>query len=274
MKTLKTDCVLFLFNSSTYAPQPWLDAGIHCVSVDYDDTDHSAHRSAHKGEGLHTRISMDLSEPMALWGLGEALEAKGLSPKLVISFAPCTDMAVSGAAHFKAKLAKDPKCQEKAVSMAQLAPRFGVPYAVENPVSILASKWRKPDYYCHPYEFASRCPEGPHPEAPDLFPAQDLYPKKTCLWTGNGFTHPLKDEVTGEKGAQFPGFLALGGKSARTKHLRSLTPRGLSQAIFDANKGLFKVILPQKEALGLDKVVTAAFLCETIALHRAHSTGV
>jgi len=61
------DCVLFLFNSSTYAPQPWLNAGIHCVSVDYDDTDHSAHREAHRGEGLHTRVSMDLP---SLWPYG------------------------------------------------------------------------------------------------------------------------------------------------------------------------------------------------------------
>ena len=52
--------VLFLFNSSSYAVQPWLDdGGFNVVSVDYDDTDHSeAHREPQEG---HTVLNVDLS---------------------------------------------------------------------------------------------------------------------------------------------------------------------------------------------------------------------
>jgi hypothetical protein len=34
-----------------------------------------------------------------------------------------------------------------------------------------------------------------------------------------------------------PAHQKLGGKSARTKYIRSLTPRGFSQAVFEANTG-------------------------------------
>jgi hypothetical protein len=35
--------------------------------------------------------------------------------------------------------------------------------------------------------------------------------------------------------SQLHGHLKLGGKSARTKYIRSLTPRGLARAIYEAN---------------------------------------
>jgi len=118
--------------------------------------------------------------------------------------------------------------------MAVLAARLGCPYVIENPVSILSSLWRKPDAYVHPSDFGGYCPEGPHPEFPGVIPEKDAYRKKTCLWYGNGFIMPPKRpvEVTEENN---PGWAKLGGKSARTKYIRSLTPRGLSRAIYEAN---------------------------------------
>ena len=231
--------VLFLFNSSHYAVQPWLNAGgFNVVSVDYDDTDHSqAHTGPSQG---HTVLNIDLSHWLALGRVSRALSQRGMAqPSMVVSFAPCTDLAVSGAAHFKKKLERDPDCQNRAVRMARLASQFECPYAVENPVSVLATLWRKPDMYWHPWEYSSHCPTGPHPEFPDVIPPQDLYPKKTGLWCGNGFVVPTKDVHT--IGAYkipkvFPGHTKLGGKSARTKYIRSLTPRGFAQAVFDSNK--------------------------------------
>ena len=167
-----------------------------------------------------------------------ALEQRGLQAALVISFAPCTDLAVSGAAHFERKRLANPRFQEDATEMAVLASLFGVPFAVENPVSVLSTTWRKPDHTFHPWEWAGYCPEGPHPEAPQLYPEQDRYNKKTCLWTGNGFQLPERKPLEPAVG-QNPGHRALGGKSAKTKHLRSLTPRGLSRAIFVGNYHLF-----------------------------------
>ena len=230
--------VLFLFNSSSHAVQPWLDdGGFNVVSVDYDDTDHSgAHRAA--GEG-HRVMNIDLARPDARFEVGQGLRYAGLEqPSLVVSFAPCTDLAVSGAAHFARKREANPQFQQDAVRMARLAEQFGCPYMVENPVSVLSSMWRKPEMYWHPYDFAYLCPAGPHPEFPDVLPPRDLYPKKTGLWAGNGFKLPLKADVP--KGLPvpkvFPGHAKLGGKSARTKYIRSLTPRGFAQAVYEANR--------------------------------------
>ena len=187
--------VLFLFNSSSHAVQPWLDdGGFNVVSVDYDDTDHSgAHREPTEG---HTVLNMDLSQHDPVGLLHIMLASKGMAmPSLVCSFAPCTDLAVSGAAHFARKREANPQFQQDAVRMARLAEQFGCPYMVENPVSVLASIWRKPEMYWHPYDFAYLCPAGPHPEFPDVLPPRDLYPKKTGLWAGNGFKLPLKADV-------------------------------------------------------------------------------
>jgi hypothetical protein len=98
--------------------------------------------------------------------------------------------------------------------------------------------------YWHPWQFGQLCPSGPHPEAPDLFPEQDRYNKKTCIWTGNGFTLPTYAPVE-KPHSVFVGHIKLGGKSARTKHLRSLTPRGFAKAVFLANKHLFCEEIPE-----------------------------
>ena len=229
--------ILFLFNSSDYAVTPWLaHGGFNVASVDDDDTDHSgAHRDACAG---HHMLSIDLSHKYALGHVQHALKDRDMAqPSLVVSFAPCTDIAVTGAAHFARKLLADPQCQSRAVSMARLASQFDCAYMVENPISVLATMWRKPDMYWHPYDFAAHCPNGPHPEFPDVIPPKDVYPKKTGMWCGNGFIKPLKiDLPVGVKVPKVnPGHAQLGGKSARTKYIRSLTPRGFAQAIFEAN---------------------------------------
>jgi len=227
--------ILFLFNSSDHAPRPWLDDGrFNVVSVDYSETDHSgAHREPEAG---HTVLNIDLAAEDALETVTEAINALYMAqPALVVSFAPCTDLAVSGAAHFDKKRERDPEFQNKAVRMAQLASQFGCAYAVENPVSVLATLWRKPDMYWHPWEFSLYCPSGPHPEFPDVIPEDDWYNKKSCLWTGGGFILPRKTHSSGPVGVQNPGHMKLGGKSARTKYIRSLTPRGFARAVYEAN---------------------------------------
>jgi hypothetical protein len=250
--------ILFLFNSSSYAPQPWLDDGrFNCVSVDYCGTDHDTGTRVTTGSSSHYRLSIDLSQPDSNIEVDWHLWNLKLAPaSFVLSFAPCTDLAVSGARHFKSKLAADPQCQSKAVAVAKLATKFNCPYMVENPVSVLATKWKKPAAYMHPWHFAHLCPLGAHPEFPDVIPSQDRYNKKTGLWCGNGAIVPLvgpyamKPEETVN-----PGWQKLGGKSARTKYIRSLTPRGLANAIYLANKD---VILSQK---GLDNMTEWPVLC-------------
>lgn len=236
-------CVLLLFNSSVYAAEPWLHAGIPVVSVDYHDTDHSL-AEARKEQASHPllhRLNVDLSPSWSAQIVEGQCRDLGLRVALVISFAPCTDLAVSGARHFAAKRAKDPQFQVKAASMARRALWWDCPYVVENPVSVLSTLWRKPDLVCHPSDFGGYLPEDDvHPEAPDLYPPRDAYRKKTCLWAGFGFELPSPRPVPVATGNN-PGWAKLGGRSARTKHLRSLTPRGLMKALFHANLHLFCV---------------------------------
>ena len=113
---------------------------------------------------------------------------------------------------------------------------IGCPYFVENPVSVLSTKWRKSDYRFHPYEYGGYIPygEAQHPLWPEYIAPQDAYPKKTCLWTGNGFVMPTKVPVEPKKGYSKQ-HLKLGGKSARTKNIRSATPRGFARAVMEAN---------------------------------------
>jgi hypothetical protein len=235
---------LFLFNSTDYAVTPWLEDGRYtCVSVDFNDTDHAGdHRKHRDGNANHVRLNIDLSQDPynAVLAVLKSLEALDLSPpSFVLSFAPCTDLAVCGNRSRAAKLLADPQCVDKAVAMARLAELFACPYIVENPVSILASEWRRPTGYVHPYQFADQCPSGCHPEFPDIIPLYDLYPKKTGLWCGQGARMPRVSWHRKPPAREFPGYTKLGGKSARTKYIRSLTPRGMAKAIYMANRAAF-----------------------------------
>lgn len=233
--------VLFLFNSSDYAVRPWIDDGrFNVVSVDYADTDHSgAHRTPCEG---HTVLNIDLSTDFARDAVGFALLGLGFEPpSLVVSFPPCTDLAVCGNRSAVIKEQKDPMFRDKAVRMARLAESFGVPYCIENPISRLATLWRKPNHYWHPYEYGGYCPSGAHPEFPGLIAPMDAYPKKSCSWVGNGFVMPHKSPVDVPEGYSAQ-YRKLGGKSAKTKYVRSLTPRGFAQAVYEANaEGLLLV---------------------------------
>lgn len=82
---------------------------------------------------------------------------------LLIARPPCTDLAVSGARHF-AKKQKDGRQQKSVVFFMQMALARCPRVAVENPVCIMSSAWRKPDQIIQPYQF------GDHAR------------KTTCLW--------------------------------------------------------------------------------------------
>jgi len=82
---------------------------------------------------------------------------------LMIAHPPCTDIAVSGAAWFKEKIADGR--QERALDFVRLLMAQDIPrIAIENPVSVISSKIRKPDQIVQPWMFG-------HKEQ-----------KATCLW--------------------------------------------------------------------------------------------
>ena len=82
---------------------------------------------------------------------------------LMIAHPPCTHLAVSGARHFAAKQ-MDGR-QQSAVSFFMMLAKSDIPrIAIENPVCIMSSIYRKPDQIIQPWQFG-------HGET-----------KATCLW--------------------------------------------------------------------------------------------
>jgi len=66
-----------------------------------------------------------------------------------------------------------------------------------------------------------------------LEPPGDTYTKKTCLWTGGGFKMPEKRSVEPTEGSK----MHLMPPSENRANLRSATPMGFAQAVFEANRG-------------------------------------
>ena len=85
---------------------------------------------------------------------------------MMIAFPPCTHLASSGARHFAKKIADGRQQQGIDFFMALInAPIEKI--AVENPVGVMSSKYRKPDQIVQPWMFG------------------DKAQKSTCLWLKN-----------------------------------------------------------------------------------------
>ena len=229
--------VISLYDLTGEALRPWAEAGHICYAFDIQ------HSVEGRTEGNINYCHADLHD----FGTHKDIFMKFNGQKIVfgMAFPVCTHLAVSGSRHFAAKAEVDPDFQTKAVEYAKWCAEFfddlEVPYFIENPVSVLATKWRKPDYNFHPYQYGGyiNYDEANHPRWPEYIAPYDAYKKKTCLWTGNGFVMPAKVSVDCE-GYHGNGYstamMKLGGKSQRTKDIRSATPRGFAKAVYEANK--------------------------------------
>jgi hypothetical protein len=82
---------------------------------------------------------------------------------MIIAFPPCTHLAVSGARHFEQKI-RDGRQQQGIDFFMLFANAKCERIAIENPVGIMSSKWRKPDQIIQPFEYG------------------DPFKKTTCLW--------------------------------------------------------------------------------------------
>ncbi len=85
---------------------------------------------------------------------------------MMIAFPECTHLAVSGAAHFKQKQ-KDGRQQIAKDFFMKIINAPIEKIAVENPIGIMSTEYRKPDQIIHPYYFG------------------DKVRKSTCLWLKN-----------------------------------------------------------------------------------------
>lgn len=148
---------------------------------------------------------------------------------LIIAHPPCTDLAVSGAKHFAAKIADGR--QQRSIDFFMLFAVHPCPrIAIENPIGIMSTKWRKPDQIVHPYHFG------------------DPHEKATCLWLKNlpplAYTNVVKPEPKRHfpSGRAMPGWYyeasKLSHKTGERGKARSKTFQGFAEAMADQWGGL------------------------------------
>ncbi|HTH10783.1 MAG TPA: DNA cytosine methyltransferase [Acidovorax sp.] len=126
---------------------------------------------------------------------------------LMIAHPPCTHLAVSGSRHFPDKRL-DGRQQEAIEFFLKLA-RAPIPrIAIENPVCIMSSIWRKPDQTIQPWMFG--CGET----------------KATCLWL-KGLPHLAPTNIVP---GRFPRVHLMPPSADRWKE-RSRTYEGIAKAM-------------------------------------------
>lgn len=144
---------------------------------------------------------------------------------IIIAHPPCTDLAVSGARHFYEKI-MDGRQQKSIDFFMQFTKTNCKHVCIENPISIMSTRYHKPDQYIQPYQFG-------HPIS-----------KKTCLWL-KGLpklvpTNIVEPNPTDEHGFSINGALRyardengkiLSWKDPRTAIERSKTFPGIAQAM-------------------------------------------
>jgi len=122
--------------------------------------------------GGHEAMSCDLlpTEVPGPHYMGDVRDVLDYPWDLMIAHPPCTHLSVSGARHFEPKRLDGR--QQAAASFFLMLAKADIPrIAIENPVCVMSSLWRKPDQVIQPWQFG-------HGET-----------KATCLWLKA--LHPL-----------------------------------------------------------------------------------
>lgn len=139
---------------------------------------------------------------------------------LIIAHPPCTDLAVSGARHFAKKRADG--SQQYSIDFFMKFTNINCSrVAIENPVGIMSTHYRKPDQIIHPWQFG------------------DKYEKTTCLWLKG--LPKLIPEVTEKPELEYFEWVDKNGKHKRqplwyykasnNSKLRSKTFPGIARAM-------------------------------------------
>lgn len=244
--TGKPKAIISLFDLTGEAVKPWAAAGYVCFIFDMQ---HPIGSFIKGGEGIPPNPEVSgmytTGGTADTWADDIAEVFKFYDVRMLLGFPPCTDLATSGARHFEAKADANPNYLADAMALVYLVrdigESYGVPYMIENPVSVISSQWRKPNHKFNPSDFGGYLPEDDVSPYPDIMPSRDAYTKRTCLWTGGGFVMPEPKPVEPERFTDRNGLnyawthWKLGGKSIRTKNIRSATPRGFARAVYAAN---------------------------------------
>ena len=246
--------VISLYDFTGEALRPWAEAGYQCFAYDIQHKPSPMGKmqpsdvNSFVGGGNIFYIHADLYDPETSLKI---IARHNNKVTFLSAFPPCTDLAVSGAVWWKKKGEANPDFQTEAASHVErcsmVGDAFDCSYYIENPIGALSRLWRKPDHKFDPCDFGGYLSKDDvHPRWPEIIPPRDAYRKKTCLWVGNRFKMPTHKQVDHEtvvfdrkdpkKGKNYsPVTGKTGGKSQRTKNIRSATPRGFAKAVFLSN---------------------------------------
>lgn len=112
----------------------------------------------------HDAWSCDLLPADGQHLCGDVREFLHFGWDLLVAHPPCTYLSVSGM-HWTARGLRDPQLTESALDLVRLLMDAPVPrICIENPVSVISTRIRKPDQTVQPYQFG-------HDAS-----------KRTCLW--------------------------------------------------------------------------------------------
>ena len=201
--------VLDICGGSGAWSKPYADNGYSVYIIDVEDVRQNTSAKL---------IQMDVRDPHLIY----RLFALNLNIHGILAAPPCTHFAGSGAQYWKVKDA-DGRTESDILIIKEILKIINSfsPYwwALENPIGRipkLIPELGDPVMYFQPWEYG------------------DPWTKKTCLW-GN-FNDPEKNPVEPVKFTKQGSWTQkLGGKSSRTKFLRSMTPPGFARAFFESN---------------------------------------
>ena len=163
--------------------------------------------------------------------LGSVVDILNDGWDMMIAFPPCTYLTVTANKWFKDQPPRKSgalvgaarrAAREEAVNFFMLLANAPIPkIAIENPVGVMSTRWRKPDQIICPTMFG-------HPE-----------PKKTCLWLKGLSKLNAVEIVEAEyhvtkSGKRMPKWYAYADKSKGQKHrakIRSKTFQGIANAM-------------------------------------------
>ncbi len=200
--------ILSLFDFSGNWSRPYAEGGANIIRID-------------------KKLGIDIMDINADWLAKYILDDYGCVDG-ILAAPPCTDFSVSGAQYWKSKDSdgRTSKSIELVMQVIRCV-EFCKPdfWVIENPVGrlnkLIPELSKYGPWYFNPRDYG------------------DKYTKKTGLW--GVFVPPLPlfsdcKKVDAEKVCKQGSWLMkLGGKSDKTKELRSTTPLGFSYAFFQAN---------------------------------------
>lgn len=223
---------IFLFDYTGIMAKPWADAGYLCYCFD------GQHDPGISQDGNIIKVGMFFQSHSII---SMAMQIKSIvgDCDFLFGFPECTSTTNAGSKHWAKKLEFNPVMWEEAIALCDMVRvtgnLFDCRWGFENPVGKLSSLYRKPDFKFNPCDYAGYLPgDDVNPIYPEIYPPQDRYNKGTCIWHGNGFKKPKEKRIE-PFFKENPGWKFCGGKSLKTKNIRSATPRGFAQAVFEAN---------------------------------------